>query len=41
MKELSVLSVHKQNLFVQCLFLCKTLIINYKDDSHVLSVATE
>lgn len=27
MKELSVLLVYKQDLFVQCLFLCKPLII--------------
>lgn len=41
MKELSVLSVCLQDLFVQCLFLCKPLIMKYKDDRHVLSVATD
>lgn len=39
MKEFNVLSVYLQDLFVQCLFLYKPLIMNYKYDRHVLSVA--
>ena len=34
-------SVYKKDLFAQCLFLCKPLIMSYKDNGHVLSAATE